>query len=228
MEMEKQTMQFLYGDRELLLQVCDLFAAPVDVIVSPANSQLSHDDGLAGQVLLQAGPQLRADCAQLIREYGEIDTGMAVFSGAGELPFKAIIHAVAPVLGEGDEQRKLEQAVSRSLQLCELNDWSSIALPAIGTGNANLPLATSAQACFRAISRFWDARHECVLERVVVCLRPHNFQDFFAAFREQGLEDEAEALTDAGGNAAGGVGVVELNEEDIAGLVDDEIDDWFT
>ena len=32
---KKQTMQFLFGDRELVIKVADLLSAPVDVIVNP-------------------------------------------------------------------------------------------------------------------------------------------------------------------------------------------------
>ena len=49
--MTKQTMQFLFGDRELLLNISDLLSAPTEVIVNPANSGLSHGEGLAEQIL---------------------------------------------------------------------------------------------------------------------------------------------------------------------------------
>ena len=35
---KEQTMQFLFGDRELILMVADLLSALVDVIVNPAKA----------------------------------------------------------------------------------------------------------------------------------------------------------------------------------------------
>lgn len=219
-------MQFLYGDRELLLGVQDLLKAPVEVIVNPANSELTHPGGIAAQILAQAGQQLQTETEQLIREYGQIDSGMAVFTSAGQLPFRAVIHAVGPQMGEGNEQYKLEQAVLRSLQLCELNEWRSVAFPAISTGFFNMPAEICAQALFRSITHFWDARHECVLEKVVLCLTERNFQPFFNAFREEGFE--AEPLPEQSmGEPTESVGEFDLSDEDISALGGDDIDNWF-
>ena len=131
---KKRSINFQYGDRELWLGVHDLLTAPVDAIVSPVNQNLLLEGGLAEQVLEKAGEQLQRDCLQLIDEHGVLESGMAVYTDAGLLPYKAVIHAVSPKMGEGDEQKIIELAVSRSLQLCEINEWGSIAFPAIGTG----------------------------------------------------------------------------------------------
>jgi O-acetyl-ADP-ribose deacetylase (regulator of RNase III) len=225
--MDEPVMRFLFGDRELLLVTGDLLSAQVDVIVNPANRELLHHAGLAQHILEQAGNQLQHDSEQLIREYGPLETGMAVYTSAGSLPFKAVIHAVAPSFGEGDEQRKLEQAVSRSLQLCEMNEWRSIGFPAIGTGSLAIPAALCAQAFYRAITRFWDARHDCSVEKVIVYLRQAQFRPFFDAFREHGISDESDqpAAGEAGSDEP--VGHVELSETDIAELDDTEISKWF-
>jgi len=220
-------MRFLFGDRELILAVTELLSAPVDVIVSPAERTLQHQAGVAGQIRQRAGDRLQQESAQLIKEYGEIDSGMAVYTSAGELPFKAIIHAVCPGMGEGDEQRKLEQSVSRSLQLCEVNEWRSVCFPLLSSEHAPLPIALCAQAFFRAITRFWDARHECVVEKVLVALPQAQFRPFFDAFREHGLTEAAtdEAIKRQTPEAITGevdLSDIELSEQDNA-----DIDDWF-
>jgi len=227
MSQEKSTMRFLFGDRELILAVTELLSAPVDVIVSPAERTLQHQAGVAGQIRQRAGDRLQQESAQLIKEYGEIDSGMAVYTSAGELPFKAIIHAVCPGMGEGDEQRKLEQSVSRSLQLCEVNEWRSVCFPLLSSEHAPLPIALCAQAFFRAITRFWDARHECVVEKVLVALPQAQFRPFFDAFREHGLTEAAtdEAIKRQTPEAITGevdLSDIELSEQDNA-----DIDDWF-
>lgn len=225
--MDKSNMRFLFGDRELLLTVGDLLSASVDVIVNPAESTLGHQQGLAQQISQQAGVQLRQDSAQLIREYGSIDSGMAVYTSAGELPYKAIIHAVAPEQGDDDAQRLLEQALSRSLQLCDMNEWRSIGFPAIGMEAAGMPINDCAQAYFRAITHFWDARHDCAVEKVVVYLQQSQFRPFFDAFREQGFTEDEGSLPAQVSADAEPVGEIELSDVDIAELDDSDIDSWF-
>lgn len=220
----KPSMQFLYGDRELRLVVGDLLTADVDVIVNSANTGLSHDEGLAALILEAAGNQLVKQSAQLIDEYGQIESGMAVYTDAGKLPYQAVIHAVGPTMGEGDEQHIIEQAVSRSLLLCETNDWHSIAFPAISTGLANVPVETCAQAFFRSITHFWDARQDSAVEKIIIYLTEDKFRSFFDAFREDAIQTPAEPKATPPAKEA--VGHIVLNEEDLADI-DDEIANWF-
>ena len=220
----KSSMQFLYGDRELRLEICDLLNADVDVIVNSANDALTYDGGLAIQILAAAGNILATQSIQLIHEYGRIESGMAVYTEAGHLPYKAVIHAVGPKAGEGDEQRMIERAVSRSLLLCETNDWSSIAFPAISTGFYNVPIETCAQAFFRSITHFWDARQETAVEKIIICLTENKFRPFFNAFRDDAINSPEEKTALPESKEA--VGYIVLNEEESA-IIDDEIADWF-
>jgi O-acetyl-ADP-ribose deacetylase (regulator of RNase III) len=221
-------MQFLYGDRELRIEVCDLLSAPVDVIVNPANGGLSHGGGLAAIILQAAGEQLQKDSDRLIEEYGILESGMAVYTDAGQLPYKAVIHAVGPRFGEGDEQHKLEQAVLRSLLLCEANDWKSIAFPAISAGVFRVPIEICGRAFHRAITHFWDARQECVLEKIIICLTPRHFDGFFHAFRDDARMPEEPAPAVASKTIAKEtpVGYVELDENAV-NRDNDDIEDWF-
>lgn len=229
--MNKTTMQFLFGDRELILNVSELLAAPVEVIVNPANAGLSHGVGLAEQILQKAGDTLQQESEQLIREYGQLESGMAVYTTAGHLPYKAVIHAIGPVMGEGEEQDKIEQAVSRSLKLCEINDWQSIAFPAIGTGIFNVPVEISARGFFRAITSFWDARLETSPEKIILCLHQDDFRYFFDAFRNEAVatsDQEIDTPQPVEGSAEEfEPGFVDLSEQDLSELDDDEINDWF-
>lgn len=227
MSIEKTTMRFLFGDRELLLVADDLLSAPVEVIVNPTDCALRHQEGLARQIRQAAGSRFQEESDQLIREYGQIESGMAVYTCAGELPFKAIVHAVGPCKGEGDEQRKLEQAISRSLQLCEMNEWRSIGFPPIGIGNLELPIDLCAQAFFRAITRFWDARHDCVVEKVMVLLHQDQFRPFFDSFREQGFATEPDKEHPSQTGSEESVGHIEFSEADIADLDEMDINKWF-
>ncbi len=221
----KTSMQFLFGDRELWVGVHDLLTTQVDVIVNPSDSELSYIENLSGRILTAAGEDIEIQRKQLIQEYEQIDSGMAVYTTAGRLPYKAVIHAVVPSMGEGDEQHKIEQAVSRSLLLCEANEWSSIAFPVIDTEFFNIPIEIYARAFFRSITHFWDARHDSAVEKVMICLEEETFRPFFDAFREDAITTNEEHTVKTSTEES--IGHIELDEEEIADLADDDMADWF-
>lgn len=228
-------MRFQFADRELIIKVADLLTAPVDVIVNPANAGLSHGGGVAALIAAAGGDIIQAESDLFIKEHGKLESGMVAFTSAGLLPYKAVIHAVGPQMGEGDEQYKIEQAVSRSLMLCNMHDWKSIAFPAISTGIFSVPVEIAARAFYRAILSFWDARMDGSLEKVMICLTDKNFPIFFNEFRNQAkyLDDGTHPDTTCSDSLLGNneteraTGIVELSEEDISALANDDLQDWF-
>ena len=73
----------------------------VDAIVNAANQYLQHSGGVARAIAQAAGPALAADCAALLSDGARFPSGCvpvasAVRTGAGAMPCRAIIHAVAP------------------------------------------------------------------------------------------------------------------------------------
>lgn len=230
--MNKNTMQFLFGDRELLLQVADIFHAPVDVIVNPANAGLSHGGGLAGQFIERGGEIIQQESDQFIKEHGKLESGMVALTSAGNLPYKAVLHAVGPMMGDGDEQKKVMLAVSHCLKLCSMHDWDSIAFPAISTGIFNVPVDIVARGFFHAISSFWDARLDEPPTKIIICLTQEHFQSFFDAFREASMMpyegEQAPQLMPADEDVEKEAGIVSLDENDISALEeDDAVNNWF-
>ena len=228
-------MQFLFGDRELILNVSDLLAAPVDVIVNPANGGLSHGGGIAGQIAHQGGDVIQTESDLFIKEHGMLESGMVAFTSAGHLPFDAVLHAVGPKMGEGDELRKIQLAVARSLQLCDMHDWKSVAFPAISSGIFGVPIDISARAFFRAITSYWDARIDASPERIIICLTEEKFRPFLDAFREESFDGKVdtienkkmdEVIKNNNVDVQPAAGIVTLSEEDVSSL-DDEENNWF-
>ena len=121
----------------------DLLEEPVDVIVNAANGHLAHGGGVAGIISRAAGPALQS---------------------AGRLPFKAVIHAVGPRYGEGDEERKLVKALSAALALAAERGWLSLSFPAVSAGIFSVPL----DICARA---YLAASRTAKLRKVRLCLR---------------------------------------------------------
>lgn len=221
------------------MEVRDILTVSTDAIVAPNNSTLSASHGLAAKISEAAGARLSLDSSQLIREYGELLYGMAMSTSAGELPFKAIIHAVGPPMGVGDEQRLIEQVVSNSLLLCESNQWSSIAFPAISTGASAVPVRLCAKALARAVLRYWDARMDSLVEQVRFCVRQRHFAEFIASIDAENagplanVREHAMQLNNACSKEHKAratdipVGHMELSDEDISELENEDITDWF-
>lgn len=228
--MTNKSMQFLYGDRELLITVTDMLTTVVDVIVNGSDPDLLLDESSSQRLIAATGHVIQSDLHQLRRQYGAIEPGMAVYSTAGDLPYAAVIHCVNPQQQDADEsQYVLEQSITRSLLLCETNDWRSIAFPALGVETGAIAIERCAQAFFRAITHFWDARHECVVEKIILCLEQQELPLFFSAFRNDALETaepDHEVPVAEDGDEEGNIGVIDLQEEDI-NQADEEVDSWF-
>ncbi|XP_045041876.2 protein mono-ADP-ribosyltransferase PARP14 isoform X3 [Desmodus rotundus] len=149
----------------LIVQQGDLTRFPVEVVVNAANENLRHSGGLAAALSKAAGPELQADCDQIVKEKGMIPPGHAIVSRAGNLPCRQVIHAIGPKWKKDDAQGcvlQLKKAVRQSLQLAEKLQYRSIAIPAISSGIFGFPLVQCVEAIVLAVKETfqynWDGR----------------------------------------------------------------------
>jgi Predicted phosphatase homologous to the C-terminal domain of histone macroH2A1 len=84
----------------------DITAEQVDAIVNAANSYLKHGGGVAAAIVRKGGESIQRESDEWVKQYGPVPTGKVAVTGAGNLPAKAVIHAVGPVWSE----HKLEEA----------------------------------------------------------------------------------------------------------------------
>ena len=153
----------------------NLLEEPVEAIVNAANGHLAHGGGVAGVIARAAGPELQQESDALVRLHGVFRSGEAVATTAGRLPFKAVIHAVGPHRGEGDEERKLQLALANAFSLAREKGWESVAFPAVSSGIFAVPL----DICARA---YLAAARAAPLRKVRLCLRDQPVVD--AVLRE--------------------------------------------
>jgi O-acetyl-ADP-ribose deacetylase (regulator of RNase III) len=125
------------GDRTVEVVQGDLTLQEVDAIVNAANSSLAHGGGLAGAIVRRGGEEIQAESYRR----APVPVGGATVTGAGRLSCRYVIHAVGPVWGEGDEERKLRRAVRSALARAEELQLASVAIPAISTGVFGYPKA---------------------------------------------------------------------------------------
>ncbi|XP_014685027.2 protein mono-ADP-ribosyltransferase PARP14 [Equus asinus] len=147
----------------LIVQQGDLTQFPVEVVVNAANEDLKLSGGLAAALLKAAGPELQAECDQIVKREGKIPVGHATISKAGKLPYRHVIHAVGPRWTRDEAQRcvgQLKRVVKGSLLLAEDYKCQSIAIPAISSGIFGFPLLQCVETIVLAIKEYfqdnWD------------------------------------------------------------------------
>ncbi|SMC26914.1 O-acetyl-ADP-ribose deacetylase (regulator of RNase III), contains Macro domain [Desulfacinum hydrothermale DSM 13146] len=153
------------GTKVIRLIRGDITEMDTDAIVNAANAQLVLGGGVAGAIRTKGGPSIQEECNRI----GGTHVGGAVITGAGNLKARYVIHAVGPRMGEGDEDRKLENATRNSLLRATEKGLKSVAFPAISTGIFGFPKDRCARIMLNTVADFLK-REETTLEDVVFCL----------------------------------------------------------
>jgi len=204
------------------IAVRDIFATPVDAIVNPANKGLSHGGGLAEIISRMAGKELDNECDALIERDGVLETSDAVITTAGLLDFKAVIHAVGPQMGCGDELLKLEKVIQNVLQVAAQANppITSVAFPMISTGIYCVPKQICAQAFANVMKPYLASNSENKVKNIWLCVGLDDFELFAHHF-------DAELSTQKSNADDAGIAEFNLSEEAISAEKNTDIDEWF-
>ncbi len=143
------------GGRRFEVAVYDLLFEPTDAIVNAANGGLSHGGGVAAAISKAAGPELDEEGDRIVAEHGRVPVGGAVVTTAGKLPFKGVIHAVGPQMGDGDEENRIVQALWTAFLRAHERGWQSVSFPGISSGIFAVPHDICARAYLKAVDKFW-------------------------------------------------------------------------
>ena len=157
-------MQISINDSLLILVKGDITDMAVDAIVNPANSALLLGSGVAGSIRTRGSPSIQQECDMI----GHCDVGGAVITGAGNLKTRYVIHAVGPVMGSGDEDRKLADATASALELAKQNAVRSLAFPAISTGVFGFPKDRCARVMLMSTMAYLQSGSS--IDRIIFCL----------------------------------------------------------
>jgi O-acetyl-ADP-ribose deacetylase (regulator of RNase III) len=157
---------------EVTLQLVqgDLTEERVDAIVNAANAHLQHGGGVAGAISRRGGSQIQAESDAWVRTHGPVPHARPAYTGAGKLPCRYVIHAIGPVWGEGQEDKKLHDAVYGTLELADQLSLASVAFPAISTGIFGFPKERAARIILETIRSYfaWQAASKVRLVRIVL------------------------------------------------------------
>jgi len=165
----------------LIIQIVqgDITTEEVDAIVNAANEYLQHGGGVARTISKRGGPAIQKESDAWIRQHGRVSHSYPAWTSGGRLPSKYVIHAVGPVWGDRDEDKKLSDAVTGSLRLADELKCSSIALPAISTGIYGFPKERAAAIIFAAIENYFAENLSSGLKLVKLVLFDQPTVDVF-------------------------------------------------
>ena len=155
----------------------DITERDVDAIVNAANSRLQHGGGVAGAIVRKGG-QIIQDESNAI---GHVPVGKAAVTSGGRLKARQVIHAVGPMMGEGDEDNKLKSAVNSVLALAAERKLRSISLPAISAGIFGFPRDRCAKILVGEVAGFLKSNPAASLELVEFCIVDKEALEFFKA-----------------------------------------------
>ncbi|MFZ5979744.1 MAG: macro domain-containing protein [Candidatus Zixiibacteriota bacterium] len=142
----------------------DITQTNTDIIVNAANNEFWMGAGVAGAIKRSGGDVIEREAM----DKGPVLPGQAVFTGAGKLPFKYIIHAA--VMGQDlkTSDRLIRQATVASLNIAEKLGAASLAFPAFGTGVGGFPLKACARLMIAVVRGFQSGSQK--IKRVQFCL----------------------------------------------------------
>ncbi len=114
----------------------DLLDQDVEVIVNAWNRNvipwwLLLPQGVSGAIKRRGGTEPFRELAK----HGSMPLGTAVVTGAGRLPFRAIIHVAGINLLWRSSERSIRDSVRNALILARQHGFRSIAFPLIGAGS---------------------------------------------------------------------------------------------
>jgi O-acetyl-ADP-ribose deacetylase len=147
----------------------DLTESKADAIVNAANSYLQHGGGVAGAISRKGGPVIQEESDRI----GYVAVGGCALTSGGNLKARRVIHAVGPRWGEGDEEKKLRDAVRSALSLAAGQGFGSVSFPAISAGIFGFPKRRCAEIMVEEVITFLEGPETSI-----------NAVDFYLADRD--------------------------------------------
>ncbi|XP_065837855.1 protein mono-ADP-ribosyltransferase PARP14-like isoform X2 [Oscarella lobularis] len=151
---------------EVVVRSGDITAEKVDAIVNSTNKGLDLDSGQASKAISRAaGPGLQRECSQIVGNKGSLKPGYVYVTSGCNLPSSHVFHLLCP-----KSSKDLPAAVIRCLKKADKRNLSSIAFPALGTGNLGIADDKAADALFSGIEKFRTGNPKSSVKSVSVVI----------------------------------------------------------
>jgi O-acetyl-ADP-ribose deacetylase (regulator of RNase III) len=120
--------------------------------------------GFGNAIAVRGGSSIQEE----LNGRGPLSTGEVVFTDAGNLKSKFIIHAVGPRFQEEDTENKLRKTMDNILQLSEKKGIKKIAFPPMGYGFYGVPIDLCATVMTETINN--HIMKKSSLEEIVIAV----------------------------------------------------------
>ncbi|KAM9744006.1 protein mono-ADP-ribosyltransferase PARP14-like isoform 2-T2 [Menidia menidia] len=173
----------------LALQVSsgDITKEACDVIVNSSNHTFNLQAGVSKAILDGAGRGVLMECSQIVSSPGYQPQAM-IMTSAGKLPSQNILHIVGR-----NEPSQIREVVGAVLKACEEQKFSSVAFPALGTGQGGAPPAAVADAMVGAVVDFVrKSSPKSVSVVKMVIFQANMISDFHNSMKKKQGEDVEE------------------------------------
>ncbi|XP_067843404.1 protein mono-ADP-ribosyltransferase PARP14-like isoform X2 [Heptranchias perlo] len=203
----------------ILLQVItgDITKETTDVIVNSSNNNFTLRTGVSRAILDAAGQTVVDECQQL----GLQTNSGIIMTNPGDLQCRNIIHMV----GQNDPSQ-IKAFVGAVLQECEQNKFTSVAFPALGTGQGGANPSQVADAMIDSVAEFAGRKSPTSLHKIrFVIFQPQMLNEFSSSMqkREGSNLPETESLWKKAKNAVTTVLFGEKSKENKQFLAEDHI-----
>lgn len=160
-----ESMETRIHSTTVRVEQVDITTLAVDAIVNAANTDLWMGGGVAGAIKRRGGEEIEREAVRL----GPIGVGEAVVTTAGALPARAVIHAATMGPDLQTDETAIRRATRSALARGAERGFTSVALPALGTGVGGFSLERAALIMVEEIRR--HAGGAAALREIVVAVR---------------------------------------------------------
>jgi O-acetyl-ADP-ribose deacetylase len=162
----------------------DITEIAADAIVNAANTSLMGGGGVDGAIHRKGGKAILDDCIKIKNKQGGCKVGEAVFTTAGKLPAKFVIHTVGPVWngGKNQEEELLKNCYTNALKIAQDLGIKTIAFPNISTGIYKFPKQEAAEIAVNTV-QYFTLSENSIEEVIFVCFDDENHQLYQALLK---------------------------------------------
>src|SRR3954471_12664766 len=128
---------------EIVAQQGDITKIKADAVVNAANSRGEMGGGVSGALSQAGGPEIEAEAVSR----APIPVGEAIFTTAGKLPYKGIVHA--PTMEQPAQKTTVDnvrKATLAALICADSYGVKTLAVPGMGTGVGGVSAGSAAEA----------------------------------------------------------------------------------
>lgn len=161
-------------DCEIKVIKQDITEMKIDAIVNAANNKGVMGGGVAKAIRKKGGKIIEDEAVKKC----PINIGEAIFTSAGSLKAKYVIHAATMGMDFKTDETKIRDSFRNSLKVADGLGIKSIVFPALGCGTGGFPLLASAKIMAQEIWRYLR-EEKSNLKEITFCLFDQEAFDIF-------------------------------------------------